>query len=212
MSETPDHRNEPTEPGEEREVSARREPLGPSDPADARAPLGPPGLGEQAQLTEARWTLGGLEFFRRIVRGELPLPPLPRLLGFRLVEVEEGRAVIAADPAAAFYNGLGSVHGGFTATLLDTALGCVVNTVMPGGKAYTTVELKVTIVGAMRSETGEVRCLAQTIYAGGRIATAEARIVDGQGRLYAHGTATCMAVERPSERAAAKAKPPAAVP
>lgn len=197
MSETPDHRNEPTEPGE------ASEPLGPPEP------LGP---GEQAQLTEARWTLGGLEFFRRIVRGELQLPPLPRLLGFRLVEVEEGRAVIAADPAVAFYNGLGSVHGGFTASLLDTALGCVVNTVMPGGKAYTTVELKVTIVGAMRSETGEVRCLAQTIYAGGRIATAEARIVDGHGRLYAHGTATCMAVERPSERAAGQAKPPAAVP
>lgn len=203
MSETPDHRNEPTEPGEASAPRGPRELPGPPEP------LGP---GEQAQLTEARWTLGGLEFFRRIVRGELPLPPLPRLLGFRLVEVEEGRAVIAADPAVAFYNGLGSVHGGFTASLLDTALGCVVNTVMPGGKAYTTVELKVTIVGAMRSETGEVRCLAQTIYAGGRIATAEARIVDGHGRLYAHGTATCMAVERPSERAAGKAKPPAAVP
>lgn len=149
MSETPDDRNEPLAP--------RIEPVAHRDE---------PAATEQKQLTEARWTLGGLEFFRRIVRGELPLPPLPRLLGFRLVEVEEGRAVIAADPAAAFYNGLGSVHGGFTATLLDTALGCVVNTVMPGGKAYTTVELKVTIVGAMRSETGEVRCLAQTIYAG----------------------------------------------
>ncbi len=176
MSETPDDRNEP--PGRRDEPS-----------------------GQSAQeLTDARWTLGGLEFFRRIVRGELPLPPLPSLLGFRLVEVEEGHAVIAADPSAAFYNGLGSVHGGFTAALLDTALGCVVNTAMPGGKAYTTVELKVTLVAAMRGETGEVRCLAKTIYSGGRIATAEARIVDGNGRLYAHGTATCLAVDRPGER------------
>jgi uncharacterized protein (TIGR00369 family) len=152
---------------------------------------------EQERLAEARWTLGGMEFFRKMIREELPLPPLPRLLGFRLVEVAEGRAEFAADPAVEFYNGLGSVHGGFTATLLDTALGCVVNTMAPPGKAYATVELKVTLVGALRKETGEVRCLAQTIYVGGRVATAEARIVDAKGRIYAHGTATCMAVDGP---------------
>lgn len=152
---------------------------------------------EQELLAEARWTLGGMEFFRRMIRGELPLPPLPRLLGFRIVEVAEGRAEFAADPKVEFYNGLGSVHGGFAATLLDTALGCVVNTLAPAGKAYATVELKVSLVGALRKETGEVRCLAQTIYAGGRIATAEARVVDMAGRIYAHGSATCMAVDGP---------------
>lgn len=171
------------------------------DAADIEAAAASPGmtqgLTEQEQLTHARWTLGGMEFFRRILRGELPPPPLPRLLGFRLVEVEEGRAVFTADPAVEFYNGLGSVHGGFSATLLDTALGCAVNTVMPAGRAYTTVELKVTLVGALRRETGEVRCLAQTIHVGSRIATAEARIVDASDRLYAHGTATCMAVDAP---------------
>ncbi len=156
-----------------------------------------PGQSDQERLAEARWTLGGMEFFRRMIRGELPLPPLPRLLGFRLIEVAEGRAELAADPKVEFYNGLGSVHGGFAATLLDTALGCVVNTTAPPGKAYATVELKVTLVGALRKQTGEVRCLAQTIHVGGRIATAEARIVDAKGRLYAHGTATCMAVDGP---------------
>lgn len=152
---------------------------------------------DQAAMAEARWTLGGMEFFQRILRGELPLPPLPRLLGFRLVEVAAGRAVVAADPVAAFYNGLGSVHGGFTATLLDTALGAAVNTVMPAGKAYATIELKVTLVGSLRAEVGEVRCIATNLHVGSRLATAEARIVDAAERLYAHGTATCMAVERP---------------
>lgn len=150
-----------------------------------------------AEMAEARWTLGGMEFFRRIVRGELPLPPLPRLLGFRLVEVEEGRAVVAADPVVAFYNGLGGVHGGFTAALLDTALGAAVNTVMPAGRAYATIELGVTLVGALRAEVGQVRCIATNLHVGARLATAEARIVDASGKLYAHGTATCMAVERP---------------
>jgi len=161
------------------------------------APGAAPAMTEQEVLTHARWTLGGMEFFRRILRGELPAPPLPRLLGFRLVEVEEGRAVFTADPAVEFYNGLGSVHGGFSATLLDTALGCAVNTVMPAGRAFTTIELKVTMVSALRREAGEVRCLAQTIHVGSRIATAEARIVDARDRLYAHGTATCMAVNGP---------------
>jgi uncharacterized protein (TIGR00369 family) len=162
----------------------------PSDPPSEKT--------EQELLSEARWSLGGMEFFRRMIRGELPVPPLPRLFGFRLVEVAEGRATFAADPKVEFYNGLGSVHGGFAATLLDTALGCVVNTTAPPGKAFATVELKVTLVSALRKETGEVRCVAQTIHVGGRIATAEARIVDCAGRIYAHGTATCMVVDGPA--------------
>jgi len=150
---------------------------------------------EHEVLAEARRALGGLEFFRRMVRGELPLPPLAALLGFRIAEVSEGRTVFEAEPLPAFYNGLGSVHGGFAAALLDTALGGAVNTLMGPGRAYATVDLKVTLIRALRREVGTVRCIATAIQTGSRLATAEARVVDIQDKIYAHGTATCMAVE-----------------
>jgi uncharacterized protein (TIGR00369 family) len=139
--------------------------------------------------------LGGLEFFRRMIAGELPLPPLAALLGFRILEIAEGRAVFEADPLPAFYNGLGSIHGGFAAALLDTTLGGAVNTTMGPGRAYATVDLKVTLVRPLRRDVGAIRCIATTIQAGSRLATAEGRIVDAAGKIYAHGTATCMAVE-----------------
>ena len=150
---------------------------------------------EHEILAEARRALGGLEFFRRMIAGELPPPPLPALLGFRMVEVAEGRVVFEADPLPAFYNGRGSVHGGFTAALLDTALGCVVNTTMGPGRAYATVDLKVTLVRALHREVGTVRCVATAIQCGARLATSEARIVDARDKIYAHGTATCVVVD-----------------
>jgi uncharacterized protein (TIGR00369 family) len=110
----------------------------------------------------------------------------------RLVEVEEGRAVFAVEPDERHYNGLGIAHGGLAATLLDSALGCAINTVMPAGRVFTTLEMKINYVRPMRRETGEVRCEAEVLHAGGRVATAEGRIVDASGKLYAHGTATCM--------------------
>ncbi|HET7501538.1 MAG TPA: PaaI family thioesterase [Kofleriaceae bacterium] len=150
---------------------------------------------EHEILADARRMFGGLEFFRRMLAGELPLPPLAALMGFRLVEVAEGRIVFEADPLPTFYNGLGSIHGGFAATLLDSALGSAVNTTMGPGRAYATVDLKVTLVRPLRREVGVVRCIATAIQVGSRIATSEARIVDAQDKIYAHGTATCMAVE-----------------
>jgi uncharacterized protein (TIGR00369 family) len=152
---------------------------------------------EHEVLAEARRTLGGLEFFRRMIAGELPLPPMAALLGFRIVEIAEGRAVFEADPRPAFYNGMGSVHGGFTAALLDMGLGGAVNSTMGPGRAYTTVDLKVTLIRPLRQEVGVVRCIATAIQVGSRLATAEARIMDAQDKMYAHGTATCMAVETP---------------
>jgi 3-hydroxyacyl-CoA dehydrogenase len=143
----------------------------------------------------ARRELGGLEFFRRMMAGELPRPPLVALLGIRIVEVEPGRAVLAAEPAESYYNGLGTIHGGFTATLLDTALGCAVNSTMPAGRAFTTVDLKVTLLRPIGRQVGEIRCIAEAVHVGARVATAEGRIVDGSGKLYAHGAATCMVVE-----------------
>jgi uncharacterized protein (TIGR00369 family) len=157
---------------------------------------------EHEVLAQARRALGGLELFRRVLAGELPMPPLAALMGFRIVEVSEGRAVFEADPLPAFYNGLGRVHGGFAATLLDTALGAAVNTTMGPGRAYATVDLKVTFVRALRREVGPVRCIATAIQTGGRVGTAEARIVDARDQIYAHGTATCMIVETPGAAAA----------
>jgi uncharacterized protein (TIGR00369 family) len=150
---------------------------------------------EHEILSQARRTLGGLEFFQKMVSGELPLPPLAALLGIRIIEVGLGSVVLAADPAPAFYNGHGSVHGGFAATLLDTALGFAVNSTMPAGRAYTTLELKVTMTRAMHAGVGTVRCIATALHLGGRVGTSEGRIVDINDRLYAHGTATGLAVE-----------------
>ena len=143
-------------------------------------------------LAEAARGLTGLEFLRKVASGELPRPPISALMNFGLAELEEGRAVFTVAPAEFHYNPIGVVHGGLAATLLDSALGCAINTVMPAGRVFTTLEMKVNYVRPMRRETGAVRCEAAVLHAGSRVATAEGRIVDAAGKLYAHGTATCM--------------------
>jgi uncharacterized protein (TIGR00369 family) len=150
---------------------------------------------EHEILSQARRTLGGLEFFARMIAGELPLPPMVALLGFRIAEIAPGRAVLEADPAAAYYNGHGSVHGGFAAALLDTALGFAVNSTMPAGRAYATLELKTTLIRALNEAVGPVRCIATAVHLGSRVATAEGRIVDASDRIYAQGSATSLAIE-----------------
>ncbi len=141
---------------------------------------------------EERRALGGLEYMRQLLTGEREASGMARLMNMRLVEVEEGRAVFTVEPDERHYNGLGIAHGGLAATLLDSALGCAINTMMPAGKVFTTLEMKINYVRPMRRETGEVRCEARVLHAGGRVASAEGRIVDARGKLYAHGTATCM--------------------
>jgi uncharacterized protein (TIGR00369 family) len=142
--------------------------------------------------------------------GALSPPPLVSLLGFRLAEVEEGRIVFVAEPLEAFYNGAGVVHGGWTAALLDSALGCAVNSMMPAGRAFTTLELKVNLTRPLHREVGEVRCDAHVLHVGSRTATAEGRIVDAAGKLYAHGTTTCILIERPGDAAPAPQSAPSA--
>ena len=134
----------------------------------------------------------GLEYMRRVMTGEVPPSGMVQLMDFKLVEVSEGRAVFTIKPDERHYNGLGIAHGGLAATLLDSATGCAINTMMPAGRIFTTLEMKINYVRPMARETGEVRCEANVIHVGGRIATAEGRIVDRDGKLYAHGTATCM--------------------
>ena len=113
-------------------------------------------------------------------------------MNFNIVEVGEGRAVFAVDPAEYHYNPIGVVHGGLAATLLDSAMGCAVHSTLPAGAGYTTLEIKVNFIRAMTADTGRVRCEAKVVHVGGRTATAEGRVVDEAGKLYAHGSTTCL--------------------
>jgi uncharacterized protein (TIGR00369 family) len=139
--------------------------------------------------------LSGLEFFQKMMAGTVAPPPMVALLGLRLVEAEAGRVVFAGTATDAFYNGWGVAHGGFAATLLDSALGCAINTMMPPGRTFTTLELKINYTRPITREAGELRCEARVIHLGSRVATSDGRIVDAAGKLYAHGTTTCVAIE-----------------
>lgn len=139
--------------------------------------------------------MSGLEYFERLAAGQLPPPPFVALLGFRLTEVATGRIVFTAEPRGEHYNGIGVVHGGWAAALLDSSLGCAVNTTQPPGRLFTTLELKVNLTRPIRHGVGELRCEATVLHVGRRTATAEGRVVDRQGRLYAHGTTTCLLME-----------------
>jgi uncharacterized protein (TIGR00369 family) len=137
----------------------------------------------------------GLELFQAMLAGELPAPPISQTLDFILVEAEHGRAVFQGRPGLAHYNPMGSVHGGWFATLLDSALGCAVQSILPAGKVYTTAELKVNIVRPLSDKVPLVRAEGRVIYSGGRMATADARLTGPDGKLYAHGSTTCFIYE-----------------
>ena len=149
-------------------------------------------------LPHRRREISGLEFFQQMMAGTLSPPPMVTLLGLRLVDVAEGRVVFVGTAHEEFYNGMGVAHGGWAATLLDTALGCAINTLQPAGRSFTTLELKINYTRPLRREVGEVRCEAVVIHAGNRAALAEARVIDAAGKIYAHGTTTCILVERKS--------------
>ena len=137
-------------------------------------------------------TMPGLEFLRAIVRGELPPPPMARLLGFTIVEVEHGRVVFEIVPGEEHYNPIGVVHGGYAATLLDSAMGCAVHTTLERGAAYTTLSLEVKMVRPLTAEIEKVRAEGEVVYRGRRQATVAARLLSADGKLLAHGTSTCM--------------------
>jgi uncharacterized protein (TIGR00369 family) len=142
--------------------------------------------------------LGAYGYLEALVDGRLPPPPIAETLGFTLSEVGEGCAVFLCTPAEFHYNPLGTVHGGLAATLIDSATGCAVQTVCPPGHGFTTLELKVNFVRPLASDTGEVRGEAKVIHAGSRIAPADARLTDRNGRLYAHGSTTCIILPFPA--------------
>jgi uncharacterized protein (TIGR00369 family) len=134
----------------------------------------------------------GLDFLERLIAGELPAAPIMQTLGFRLDAVEKGRAVFRATPELRHYNPLGSVHAGFAATLLDSAMGCAVHSTLAKGEAYTTLEIKLNLVRPLTEETGPVAAEGRVIHRGRTVATAEGDLKDAGGKLYAHATTTCM--------------------
>ncbi len=136
--------------------------------------------------------LSGYELIKGVLDGLFPAPPITKVFNFRLSEVEKGRSVFTGQPRFDYYNPIGSVHGGYAATLLDSCMGCAVHSALPAGTGYTTLELKVNFVRPMLENTGEVRAEGKVITMGKRVSTAEGRIVDASGKLYAHATTTCL--------------------
>ncbi|MBK8071695.1 MAG: PaaI family thioesterase [Ramlibacter sp.] len=140
----------------------------------------------------------GLETMQAMLRGELPYPPIAKTLDFTLMEVSEGVAIFQGTPGPAHLNPMGTIHGGWYATLLDSALGCAVHTMMPVGRGYTTAELGVNLVRAINlKKAPRVRAEGKVIHCGRQLATAEARLVGPDGTLYAHATTTCLVFELP---------------
>jgi uncharacterized protein (TIGR00369 family) len=143
------------------------------------------GLAAREQFEE----MSGIELLRAMIRAELPAPPISKALGMLLVEAEPGRAVFEGRPGPHLYNPLGSVHGGFALTLIDSAAGCAVHTELDAGVGYTTVETKANMVRPVPIE-GIVRCEGRVLSRGRQIATAEAYLRSEEGKLLAHGTST----------------------
>jgi uncharacterized protein (TIGR00369 family) len=140
----------------------------------------------------------GLEQMQAMLRGELPYPPIARTLDFGLISIEPGVAVFQGTPGPAHLNPMGGVHGGWFATLLDSALGCAVHSMMPVGRGYTTAELSVNFVRGLSPKVGRVRAEGKVIHCGKQLATAEARLFGPDGTLFAHATTTCLCFEMPS--------------
>jgi uncharacterized protein (TIGR00369 family) len=139
-----------------------------------------------------RRTLAPLELYRMYLRGGMPRAPMAEHMNITMTEVEYGRIVFVGVPEAKYYNPLGTVHGGYFGTLLDTAMSCSIHTACKAGFAYTTLEYKVSLIRAMTEATGPVRCEGRIMHVGSRVGTAEGSITDAAGKLYAHGTTTCL--------------------
>jgi uncharacterized protein (TIGR00369 family) len=134
----------------------------------------------------------GVDFLRAMIAGTLPQAPISETLGFHLIEAEPGRAVFESTPEPRHYNPIGTVHGGYAATLLDSALGCAVFSTVKKGDTWTTLEVKFNLVRPLTKDTGVVRAEGRVLHRGRTIATSEAHLRDTAGKLYAHATTTCM--------------------
>lgn len=171
-----------------------------ADEAAVRARRGVAGVCSPAQLASK----SGLEVFDAMGRGELPYPHIGETMSFLPVRVEKGRAVFQGTPLREHYNPLGTVHGGWFATLLDSAVACAVHSALPAGKVYTTVELKLNIVRALTEQVPLVRAEGTVVHLGRSLGTAEGRLYGHDGKLYAHASTTCFIMDAPPAAGAAK--------
>ena len=143
----------------------------------------------------AGWS--GMEFIRALLDGTIPPPPIMATMAITGGEAEEGKVVFVGEAGEFLYNPIGVVHAGFAMTILDSAMGCAVHTTLAAGERYTTLETKVNFVRAITAETGPVRCEGVVVHRGGRVATAEGKLVaENSGKLLAHGSSTCLVIPR----------------
>jgi len=142
--------------------------------------------------TDVLLSYTGLDFLQAIIDGKLPGPPIAQTLGFSLIEVEHGRAVFAGIPEQRHLNPIGTIHAGFAATLLDSAVACAVHSTLAKGEGYTTLELKLNLVRALTPDVGRVTAEGRIIHRGRTTATSEGSLRDAAGRLYAHASTTCL--------------------
>ena len=141
----------------------------------------------------------GASFLRGIVEGRHPGPPFADAMDFELAEADEGRVVFIGQPSARFFNPLGTIHGGWTATILDSAMACAAHATLKPGEGYTTLEMKLNYVRPVMPDSGPVRCEGKLIHRGNTVVTTEGKLVDARGKLLAHGTETCLIL--PGKRA-----------
>ena len=167
-----------------------------AEASDARMKRAGPGIASPAQWSGKT----GLEQMQAMLAGELPFAPIAQTLDFSLIEVAPGRALFQGRPGPAHFNPMGGVHGGWFATMLDSALGCAVHTLMPAGRGYTTAELSVKYVRGLSPQVGRVRAEGKVLHCGKQLATAEARLFGPDGTLYAHATTTCLVFDLPGTR------------
>jgi uncharacterized protein (TIGR00369 family) len=139
--------------------------------------------------------LTGLEFLQGIRDGKYPAPPIMQTFGFRLVDVDKGTSVFEGTPEFRYYNPIGSVHGGWIATLLDSCMACAAHSLLDVGQAYTTLEFKITFIRGVTDKTGPVRAIGKVLNIGRRTGAAEGSLLDGAGKLLAHGTTTCLVLD-----------------
>ena len=139
----------------------------------------------------------GMQQFDAMFAGEMPYPPIADTLDFLLVEIDLGRAVFQGRPLLRHYNPMGSVHGGWFATLLDSAVACAVHSTLEAGRSYTTAELKINIVRPLTDKVPLVRAEGKVIHLGKRMATADGRLTGPDGKLYAHASTTCFIFDTP---------------
>jgi uncharacterized protein (TIGR00369 family) len=148
--------------------------------------------------TEVMASMAGIDFVRAMFDGKLPAPPIMQNIEPFDQTVEPGVVAFSSTPGFRHYNPIGSVHGGYAATLLDSAMGLAVHSMLPAGSGYTTLEFKISFIRGMTKDTGPVRSEGRILNVGRRAATAEARVTDAKGRLLAHATTTCLVFELPS--------------